>query len=169
MGEITKISWGSLGIMRIAGRGPSDGTRTNLRETTILFESENVVPANALLFHMVELLLVVQTGEGLNFVVDFLEHREEAPGTLVIVGRAFGEIAKDILIDAGVAVVGGCKLANLDHRAVAEGLCVDVWKLTGQEITKKVEFGLMSVHGAGAFLLKKMKETVHEGIVIIRP
>ena len=137
MSKVTKVGWSSLGIPRVTGCWPADSPRGDLGEVVIPSESQNVVPAYLLVLHMFELILVIQAGEGLNFVVDFLKHCEEASGTLVVVGQAFGKIATDVLIDAGVAVVGGHKLANLDDRAVAEGLCICIQELTGQEVCKE--------------------------------
>ena len=64
-------------------------------------------------------------------------------------------------------MVGCYELPNLYDRVITEGFDIHVWKLTGQEITKKVELGLMSVHGSRTFLLKKMEEIVHKGVISI--
>ena len=48
------------------------------------------MPAYLLTLHMLELILVIQASEGLNFVVDLSEHNEEAPRVLLVVRAAFG-------------------------------------------------------------------------------
>ena len=138
-------------------------------EAVVPGESQNVVPSNFLALHVVELVLVVQAGERLNFVMDFGEHDEEASGVLLVIWATFGKVATNIFVDTGIVVVGGCKLSNLDDHTVTEGFDVCVWKLLGQEVAKEVKLGLMSIHGAGAFLLKKMEETVHKSVVVFRP
>ena len=87
---------------------------------------------------------------------------------LVVVRAAFGEIAADIFVDTGITVIGCHELLNLNHRKVTEGFHNRIGKLTGQEVAKKVELGLMSIHGLGMFLLKKVKEIVHKGFFVIR-
>ena len=86
----------------------------------------------------------------------------------MVVWATFGKVTTNVFIDTGVMVIGCHKLLNLDNHVVAEGFHVHVWKLTGQEITKKVELGLMSVHGSRPFLFKKMEETVNKGVVSVR-
>ena len=66
-------------------------------------------------------------------------------------------------------MVGCYELPNLYDRVITEGFDVHVGKLTGQEITKKVEFGLMSIHGPGMFLFKWVKEVVHKGVLVVQP
>ena len=90
MSKVTKVGWSSLGIPRVTGSGPADSPRGYLGEVVIPSKSQNIVPADFLTLHMVELILVIQTGEGLNFVVDLSEHNEEAPGVLLVVRAAFG-------------------------------------------------------------------------------
>ena len=66
-------------------------------------------------------------------------------------------------------MVGCCKLSNLDNHAVAEGLHIHVWELARQKSAKKVKLSLMGVHGLWTFLLKKMKEVVDKGVVVVGP
>ena len=54
--------------------------------------------SNSFLFHMVELFLVIQTGEGLNFAMDLFKHGEEASRTFLIVWTTFHKIAADVVI-----------------------------------------------------------------------
>ena len=66
-------------------------------------------------------------------------------------------------------MVCGYKHLDFYYGMVAEGFNIHVWELTGQKVVKEVKLGLMSVHGAQAFLLKKTEETVHEGVDVIQP
>ena len=53
---------------------------------TIGHKVKCVLTLNFLAVHVVvELFLIVQTGEGLNFVVDLFEHHEEISGTFLVV------------------------------------------------------------------------------------
>ena len=87
---MAKVCWSSLGIPRVTGSRPADSPRGYLGEVVIPSEGQDVVPADLLALHVFELILVIQAGEGLNFVVDFGEHNEEASGVLLVVRAAFG-------------------------------------------------------------------------------
>ena len=87
---MAEVGWGSPRIPRVTSSRPADSPRGDLGEIVISSESQDVVPAYLLTLHMVELILVIQAGEGLNFVVDLSEHNEEAPGVLLVVRAAFG-------------------------------------------------------------------------------
>ena len=90
MSKVTEVGWSSLGIPRVTGCWPADSPRGDLGEIVIPSEGQDVVPAYLLTLHMVELILVIQAREGLNFVVDLSEHNEEASGVLLVVRAAFG-------------------------------------------------------------------------------
>ena len=165
---MAKVCWSRLGISRVTGCWPADSPRGDLGEVVVPSESQDVVPAYLLTLHMVELILVIQAGEGLNFVVDFGEHDEEASGMLLVVRAAFCEVATNIFVHAGIIVIGCYELSNLDDHVIAKGFHIHVWKLTGQEIAKKVELGLMSVHGSRPFFFEKMEEIIDEGVVGVR-
>ena len=67
-------------------------------KAVVASKGQNVVPANFLALHMVELVLVIQAGERLNFVMDLGEHDEEASGMLLVIRAAFGEVATNIFV-----------------------------------------------------------------------
>ena len=100
---------------------------------------------------------------------EITDNAEHVFGLLLVAGAAFGEVTTNIFFNAGVAVIGCNKLANLDYREVTKGLHVHVGELTGQDIAKEVKLGLMSVHGPGTLLFKKVEETVDKGIVVFQP
>ena len=130
-------------------------------------DGQNVVPADFLALHMVEFVLVIQAGEGLDFVVDLGEHDEEASGVLLVIRATFGKVATNIFVHTRILVIGCYELPDFNDHVIAKGFYIHVWKLTGQEITKKVELGLMSVHGSRPFLLEKVEETVDKGVVSV--
>ena len=167
LSKMAKVGWGSFGIPGIAGSGPADCPRGDLGEMVIPSKGQDVVPSDLLTLHMVELILVVQARESLNFIVDLGEHDEEAAGALLVVRAAFGEVATNIFVHARVVVIGCYKLSNLNYHAIAKGFHIHIRKLTGQEIAKKVELGLMSVQGPGTFLLEKLEEAVNKGVIVI--
>ena len=87
---MAEVDWGSFRIPRVTSSGPADSSRGYLGEVVIPSKSQNIVPADFLTLHMVELILVIQAGERLNFVVDFSEHDEETTGVLLVIWAAFG-------------------------------------------------------------------------------
>ena len=110
---MTKVRWGSFRVPWITSSGPANGPRGDLGEIVISSESQNVVPPDLLALHMVEFILVIQASEGLNFVMDLGEHDEEAPGVLLVVWAAFCEVATNIFVDTGIAVIGCHELSIL--------------------------------------------------------
>ena len=102
-----------------------------MRKVVIASEGQNIVPTDFLALHMVELVLVIQAGEGLNFVVDLGEHDEEASGVLLVVRAAFSEVATNIFVNTRVVVVGCYEFSNFNYDVIAEGLHIDVRELTG--------------------------------------